>query len=256
MFEISALASGSSGNCFYIGTESASVLVDAGISAREIRQRMEYLGKDIRELNGIFVTHEHTDHTSGIGALSKKYDIPVYLTEGTYENSRILADEVFFLKSDKEFQFHGLKILPFSKNHDAAEPVSYVIRNNGHKVSILTDVGFPCLNVINSIAEADLLCLEANHDVHMLKNGSYPAVLKKRIASDKGHLSNYDAALLVLQHASPNLKHVLLSHLSLNNNTPELALSTFNSIVSERKDLNFRTWLTYREKPTSLIRIV
>ncbi len=255
MFEVSALASGSSGNCFYVGSENSSILVDAGISAKDIKARLNHIGRDIEEIQGIFVTHEHTDHTLGIETLSKKHNIPVYINEGTFENASLDIDEVFFIKSDKEFKFRGMSILPFSKNHDAAEPVSYAIRNNGHKISILTDVGFPCLNVINSVAQADLLFLEANHDVQMLKNGNYPAALKKRILSDKGHLSNYDAALLVLQHATPNLKHVLLSHLSLNNNTPELALSTFKNIISERKDLNVQTWLTHPEKPTSLIRM-
>ncbi|MCK5282682.1 MAG: MBL fold metallo-hydrolase [Nanoarchaeota archaeon] len=256
MFEVSVLASGSSGNCFYIGSDKGDILIDAGISCKQISQRLEQIGKDIRDIKGIFVTHEHGDHTRGIDVLTRKYNIPVYINKGTLRNCYLDKSNVNLIKSDEEINLNGLKILPFSKSHEAADPVSYLIKNKGKKVSIITDIGYSCDNVIKSVAESDLVILESNHDTNMLKNGSYPHYLKKRIGGDKGHLSNYDAGLLVLEHGKRKLQYVLLSHLSLNNNTPDVALNTFNSMLRERKDLqNLKTMLTYREKPTELIRV-
>jgi phosphoribosyl 1,2-cyclic phosphodiesterase len=256
MFEVSVLASGSSGNCFYVGTEKNEILIDAGISAKQISDRLTKLGKSIESIKGIFITHEHIDHIRGIDVLSKKYNIPVYSTKGTLANSYLDMGNINIIKKDEDIDFNGIKILPFSKSHDADEPVSYLIKNNNKKISIITDIGYCCHNVISGIKESELIVLESNHDPFMLKNGNYPEFLKKRIASDKGHLSNYQAALAVLEHGNKRLQHILLSHLSLNNNTPQVAMKTFNSILCERTDLKqLKTWLTYREKPTEIIKI-
>jgi phosphoribosyl 1,2-cyclic phosphodiesterase len=165
-------------------------------------------------------------------------------------------DTINLIRTDKEISFHGLRILPFSKSHDAGDPVSYLIENRGTKISVMTDIGFCCDNVKHSLKESELIILESNHDVDMLRNGPYPLYLKQRIAGNKGHLSNYDAAVAVLEYGNKNLRHALLSHLSLNNNTPGHALHTFTSIVQKRSDLrNLQAWLSYREEPTALIRL-
>ncbi len=256
MFEVSVLASGSSGNCFYVGSDKSDILIDAGISCKQIAQRLNKIGKDIKNIQAVFVTHEHIDHIRGLNILSKQYNIPIYINKGTLDLSFINSAKANIIETDEELDFNGLNILPFSKSHDASEPVSYLIKNKSKKISVITDIGYSCENVIQSVSESDLLILEANHDVNMLKNGPYPVFLKKRIASKLGHLSNYDAALLVLEHAKNKLHHVLLSHLSINNNTPELALNTFSSIVKERSDLKkLKTLLSCREKPTELITI-
>lgn len=256
MFEVSVLASGSSGNCFYIGTDKGDILIDAGISCKQISQRLEQIGKSMDNIKGIFVTHEHVDHISGIEVLSRRYNVPIFINRGTLGNSYLDMGNIQLIKRNDEIDFNGLKISSFSKCHDAADPVSYLIKNGSKKISVITDIGCCCENVIESVKESDLIILESNHDLNMLKNGPYPYFLKKKISSTKGHLSNYESALLVLEFGNKRLQHVLLSHLSLNNNTPELAMKTFNSIVCERDDLRkLKMWLTYREKPTELIRI-
>ncbi len=160
------------------------------------------------------------------------------------------------IQTDKEINFYGLQVLPFSKSHDAHDPVSYLIENRGTKISVMTDIGFCCENVKHSIKESALIILEANHDIEMLENGPYPFYLKQRIAGNKGHLSNYAAAIAVRDYGTKNLQYALLSHLSLNNNTPDQALQTFTSIVQDRHDLkNLKTRLSYREEPTELIRL-
>ena len=256
MLEVSVLASGSSGNCFYISDGKNDILFDAGISCLQIAKRLEHIGKSIDNIKALFVTHEHTDHIKGIETISKMHNIPVYINRGTLRNSFLDMGNVQLMETGEEINLEGLKIGSFLKSHDSAEPVGYLVSDNDKRISVLTDIGFCCENVINSVKQSDALILEANHDLHMLKQGSYPEHLKKRIASTVGHLSNYEAALLVLEHATKKLHHVLLSHLSENNNTPELALSTFNSIVAERSDLNhLKARLTFRDKPTELLRI-
>ncbi len=256
MFEISVLASGSSGNCFYIGTDKAEFLIDAGISCKQIFQRLEKIGKSIQNIQGIFITHEHLDHIRGIGTVSKRFNIPVFINRGTLEQCAMDRGTINLIRTDREINFHGLQILPFSKSHDAHDPVSYLIGNHDTKISVMTDIGFCCENVKYGIKESVLIILESNHDTEMLENGPYPFYLKQRIAGNKGHLSNYAAAVAVRDYGSKNLQYALLSHLSLNNNTPDQALQTFTSIVQERRDLrNFQIRLSSREEPTALIRL-
>jgi len=256
MIEISSLASGSSGNCFYIGTNKSNILIDAGISCKQIKSKLESIGKDISNLDAVFITHEHSDHIRGIDVISRKYNLPIYVNKGTLKNCFFDMGNINFFKTDKEITINDLSILPFNKSHDAGEPVSYLIKKGSKKVSVITDIGYSCNNVKQAISESDFTILESNHDLKMLKEGPYPYFLKKRIAGKEGHLSNYDAALLVLEHANKNLKHVMLSHLSLNNNTPELALNTFNTIVKERADLkNIKTEIASKEKTTGIVRV-
>ncbi len=254
MLEVSVLASGSSGNCFYVGSSKGDFLIDAGISCRQVVDRLKGLGKDVQDIKGIFLTHEHTDHVRGVEALTRKYNIPIYVNKGTLENCYLDMGNINIIKTDQEFDFLGMKIMPFKKSHDSKEPVSFFIKSGTKKMSVLTDIGCCCENVITYVEESDCVVLESNHDLNMLKNGPYPYFLKKRIASTKGHLSNYEAALLILEYGKKNLSNVFLSHLSLNNNRPELALNTFQAITSERDDLKkLNTMLTFRERSTEII---
>ncbi|MEA2037732.1 MAG: MBL fold metallo-hydrolase [Nanoarchaeota archaeon] len=256
--QFSTLASGSSGNSFYIEEDKKGILIDAGISCKQIEQRLELLGISIENIKALFISHEHTDHVRGADVLSRKYSIPIYLNKKTFEScSHIFSNQELIRTKPSNFEcdIGKLSIKSFSKSHDANDPVSYTIKSKNKRISIITDAGYCCSNIINNIKKADALMLESNHDTQMLENGKYPIYLKRRIQSDLGHLSNYDSALNVLEHAPKKLKNISLSHLSLNNNTPDLAMKTFTSLLSERKDLNPDINLTFREKPTRLFKI-
>jgi phosphoribosyl 1,2-cyclic phosphodiesterase len=239
MIKSFALASGSSGNCFFYEANDSFFLIDAGISAKQICERLAYQGKNILNINGIFITHEHIDHIQGIKILSKRFNIPIFLTQGTYNNfpECIGQSNVNILKPDKEIELNGVRIMPFRKSHDAKEPVSFSFTCSGKTVSFITDLGIADERVKEQISRSDVLFLEANYDTDMLNHGRYPYPVKIRISGDKGHLSNYDSSLLALENASSRLKHIILSHLSQNNNNSIIALNTFKNILKERTDL-------------------
>ncbi len=252
-----ALGSGSSGNSFFVQANGCSFLIDAGLSRKQIVQRMRMIGKEPSQLAGIFISHEHSDHIRGVDVLARKYSIPVYVTKGCYSSCWICSDDklINIIEKDKAITLGGVEVLPFSKNHDATDPVSYAIMHKDRKISIMTDIGVACQNIIKHTQESNVIFLESNHDITMLENGPYPAYLKKRIASDNGHLSNYHAALLILQYATRKLRHLVLSHLSENNNTEELALQTMNSLIINRKDLDVDVIISGRHNPTKLIQV-
>jgi len=253
--KIAALASGSKGNCFYIedGKSETAVLIDAGISTRQISLRLAMLGLTAEKVKGIFITHEHTDHIKGADVFARKYRVPIFATKKTIDSCLLCSDKSLIkpIKSCEVIMIGGNKVQAFSKTHQAADPISYTIFSN-KKVSIITDVGHACKNIIEHITAADFLCLETNHDPEMLKNGPYPAFLKKWIAGDNGHLSNSAAANCVREHASRKLTNVVLSHLSSTNNTPDLALSTFRSIIKERKNFFPEVHVSTQDNPTKL----
>lgn len=253
--KIAAIASGSNGNCYYVESDGEAVLIDAGISARQIAERMARLGLPLSRVRGVFITHEHSDHIRGLDVLTRKYALPVFMTRKTYASyGKVIKESLLnFFSPGGEVALGGLCILPFLKSHDAAEPCSMSVFSGGKMVSVMTDIGLGCPNVIAHLTNADAVFLESNHDEHMLRTGFYPPYLKKRIASDVGHLSNIQAARLALEHASPRLRHVFLSHLSANNNTPELALATFNQFLRGRTDLDVHVTLTSRERETPLV---
>jgi phosphoribosyl 1,2-cyclic phosphodiesterase len=253
--EISVLASGSSGNSFFCRANGASILIDAGISCRQIAERLGKIGRDVSDIDAVFITHEHVDHVRGINILAKHHDIPVYMTRGTYDAlyNPIERRLVSFMKPGQTVDIKGSKVTAVRKSHDCLDPVSYTVTAD-RTAAFLTDMGVACDHVKEAVRNADLLVLEANHDEQMLSSGPYPKHLKKRIASEVGHLSNYDAALLILEHAPATLRHVFLAHMSLINNTDELVLATFSSILKERKDIKPRISLTYRHRPTPLMK--
>ena len=229
--EICALASGSSGNCFYIENSktNSAVIVDAGISAKKIVEKLCLVGKSPDKIKGIFITHEHSDHIKGADVFARKFNIPIFATKKTAENCFLCSDGdlINFIKNNETVDLGGMKVEAFSKSHRAADPVSYNVFN-GKRISIITDVGYGCENVLANISNSDALFLESNYDNNMLDNGPYPYFLKKWIKSDIGHLSNFQSATSVLENASSKLKYLVLSHLSQNNNTPLIALSAFS----------------------------
>lgn len=228
-----SIASGSSGNCIYAGTEKSHVLIDAGISAKRIEKGLFELGLKPSELNGICITHEHTDHTKGLGVLARKYGIPIYATEGTLReirNTKSLGeyDESLLrpLRPDVVLSIGDMDILPFHIDHDAADPVAYRIQAEHKSLAVATDLGHYNQYTIDHLLDLDAVLLESNHDLRMLQTGPYPYYLKRRIMSDHGHLSNENAGRLLNCILNDKLKYVLLGHLSKENNLPELAFET------------------------------
>lgn len=248
MLYFTSIASGSNGNCYYIGTEKNAVLIDAGIAAGTIIRRMKNCGLDPGIIRGIFVTHEHTDHVRGVSLLAEKYAIPLYLTENSLAHIGPLSEAVIttVIQQDDVRDLGNLEVRTFAKRHDALEPFSVTVSAGGKSVSVLTDIGFPCENVIESVTRSDVLFLESNYDEKMLAEGSYPPFLKKRIAGSEGHLSNLDSSRLVYKYAHPRLKYLFLSHLSEKNNTPAAALSMMEKALAERPDLAVELIVTDR----------
>jgi phosphoribosyl 1,2-cyclic phosphodiesterase len=226
---IASLNSGSNGNSFYVGNDQDAVLIDAGISCRETEKRLARLGLIIHHVKAIFISHEHTDHIRGVGMLANKYRIPVYITQKTMLYSRMIIDSDLIkgFIAEKTIQIGGLKITAFSKTHDAVEPHSFVVNSDEVKVGIFTDLGYPCENLIHHFKGCHAAFLEANYDDNLLEQGNYPNFLKNRIRGGKGHLSNQQALNLFIQHRSPQLSHLILSHLSANNNCPNLVNQLF-----------------------------
>ncbi|MBN8688572.1 MAG: MBL fold metallo-hydrolase [Chitinophagales bacterium] len=238
-----SLNSGSNANCYYIGNDDEAVLVDTGLSCRETERRLKQRELDIEKIKAIFISHEHSDHITGMSGLSKKYHIPVYITNGTFLNSRMPLEEdlICTFKQPVPVKIGGLSITPFKKSHDAADPHSFMISGCGVNAGVITDIGYACKKVINYFGQCHAAFLESNYCEDMLMNGSYPWHLKKRIHGDEGHLSNKQALELFQQYRSPELELLILSHLSKNNNTPEKVANLFaphaagvNIIVASR----------------------
>jgi phosphoribosyl 1,2-cyclic phosphodiesterase len=254
--QISVLSSGSSGNCFYIENNNHGFLVDCGISCKQVLERMKIIGKKPENIKGIFITHEHSDHISGADVFARTFSIPIYAAEKVADECFLCSDANLINKIGKNetINFNGLDIEIFSKSHKAVDPVFFSIVNK-KRLSIITDAGFICKNVEQEIKDSDFLCLESNHDLKMLEEGPYPLFLKKWIRSDIGHLSNMQASLGVLEHASSKLNGVILSHLSETNNTPQVALKTFSNLIKERQDLKLQVLISTKFAPTEMIKI-
>lgn len=227
---ISSLNSGSNGNCYYVGNNNNAILVDAGISCREVEKRMKRLELDIHKVKAIFVSHEHTDHTRGICGLVKKYRLPIYISDITISNCdfAIEKDLVKNFKAFERITIGELNILAFPKMHDAVDPFSFIVTYNNVKVGVFTDIGTACKNLVHHFSECHAAFLEANYDCKMLEEGNYPYYLKKRITGGFGHLSNHQALELFTMYKSPFLTHLILSHLSKNNNCPKLVDELFS----------------------------
>ncbi len=226
---IASLNSGSNGNCYYVGNSEEAVLIDAGISCLETEKRMMRLGLALSKVKAVFISHEHSDHIRGAEVLSRKYKLPVYITPRTQYFGRLQLENAVPFFSLLPVQIGGLQITAFQKLHDAAEPHSFVITCNQIKVGVFTDIGAACVQVIHHFKQCHAVFMEANYDEEMLAKGRYPYHLKNRIRGGKGHLSNAQALQIFTAHRPPFMSHLLLSHLSKDNNCPQLAARLFNS---------------------------
>lgn len=256
-----SLYSGSSGNCQYIKTENATILVDAGLSGKRIQQEIVNIGEDPKKIDAIFITHEHVDHIQGVGVMSRRLNIPIYANEKTWEAmspciGEIKAHNIKILGPD--VQIGDLTIRPFDISHDSAHPVGYNIFYNNKKISLVTDTG--CVNetIIKSLMDSDLLLVESNHDEDMVLIGPYPWPLKRRVLGQYGHMSNDTAGHLLTEVIKKGTEIVLLGHLSKENNFPELAYKTVESILLENSiEVNPGVCLdlTYRDKSSKVYEI-
>lgn len=234
-----SIASGSSGNCIYTGTEKAGILIDAGISAKRITEGLHSIDRDFSDIQGIFVSHEHSDHVKGIGVLARKYHLPIYATKGTIQAMKSMSslgkieeDLYHEIRPEETICLKDLEISPFAIPHDAAEPVAYHVACGEKTAAVATDLGFYNQKIVDRLKGLDVLLLEANHDIHMVEVGSYPYALKQRILSDKGHLSNEAAGKLLCHILHDDLKHIFLGHLSQENNYDQLAYETIRMEIA------------------------
>lgn len=227
---ITSLNSGSNGNCYYVGNAKEAILVDAGISCKETEIRMARLGLSMSKVKAIFISHEHGDHIRGLKVMAKKYQIPVYITEGTMGNCKVSLPEhlVVNFSSHEKVEIGSLSVMCFPKMHDAAEPHSFVVCCENIKVGVFTDLGVVCDQLSLHFQQCDAAFLEANYDEELLRDGKYPYYLKTRISGGMGHLSNTQALELLNNFRPANLSHLLLAHLSKDNNDPELVEHLFN----------------------------
>ncbi len=250
--EVCALASGSNGNCYYVGNDNEAVLVDAGLSARQLQLRIAEKRIDSRKIKAILITHEHSDHCRGARVLSKRLQIPVYLTKKTYLAMRkqVQPEYVQWFEPNQSFLLGQFEIVPFSKKHDAAQACSFRIGYAGKNVGVMTDIGIACDLVKTNLSLCNVVFLESNYDEEMLRTGPYPYYLKERVASERGHLSNIQALELVEEHAGENLETIFLSHISGENNTPEKAFSVFESIQEK-----YKVELTSRHAATDIFSV-
>ncbi len=227
---ITSLNSGSNGNCYYIGNQDEAVLIDCGISCRETEKRMKRLGLPMRRVKAIFVSHEHSDHISGVTRLSRKYQLPVYITKPTLQNGNLMLSENLTLPffAYEPIRIGNLSGVAFPKFHDAIDPHSFIVSSDTVNVGVFTDIGRTCEHLVKHFNQCHAAFLESNYDEVMLDTGRYPLGLKNRIRDGRGHLSNTQALELFVLHKSPQLSHLFLSHLSKENNSPKLVSDLFS----------------------------
>lgn len=262
--EFCSLASGSSGNAQFIGCGDTNLLLDAGLSGKYIQSALVNVDIDIRKIRGILITHEHSDHIKGVGILHRKYGMEIYTTKKTWEAmetklGKINEEKVVFFEPNVAFQIGSIMVEPFSISHDAVDPVAFSFKSHNSKLSMATDLGIWDESILNEIKDSDLLILESNHDIDMLKMGSYPYYLKRRILSEVGHLSNESAGELITRVVKDGrVKNILLAHLSKENNHPELAYETVKEIVEKdgiRVGVDINIDLTYRDRVGKIYKI-
>ena len=228
-----SIASGSSGNCIYVGSDHTHLLVDTGISRKRIEEGLKKLEIKGEEIDGVLITHEHSDHIQGLGVLSRKYELPIYATKGTIEGISgstslgKMPDGLFHtIRADEPFRLGDIEVKPFAISHDACEPTGYRFECGGRSAAVAIDLGKYDEYTVSNLTGLDAVLLEANHDIHMLEVGGYPYYLKQRILGDKGHLSNELSGRLLCDILHDNLKHIILGHLSKENNYARLAYET------------------------------
>jgi len=234
---VCVLSSGSKGNAIYISGGSTSILIDAGLSGIEIERRLASREIQPESLDAIIVSHEHSDHIQGVGVLARRFDLPVYISKKTESAANQIGTvkDFKYFECGSSFQIKDLTLHPFSVSHDAEDPAGFTVGQNGMKVGVATDLGHPTSMVKEHLKSCSLLVLEANHDIDMLIDGPYPWPVKQRIQSRTGHLSNEAAKKLLKEVLNDKLEHVVLSHLSEINNSPQKALSVIGQAIPKGK---------------------
>ena len=260
MLNLCTIASGSSGNCSYVGIGGENFLVDAGVSGKTIENAL--FMRNIRNIHGIFITHEHRDHIVGAGVMARRFKLKLYATPHTWRyfaNHKSLgaldAPQINIIEPQKPININGVKITAFDISHDAAQPVGYTFECDGRKIATATDLGCVTDNVRHHLKDSDMILLESNHDPMMLQNGPYHQGLKDRVASPRGHLSNAQAGALLAEVASPKLQHIALAHLSEDNNTPYTAFETVKNIL-DAHSIRIKTLaVAERNKPGEMMQV-
>lgn len=263
--QLYSIASGSSGNCIYLGEEDGGILIDAGISRKRIVTGLERKGLSLDDIKAIFITHEHSDHISGLGPVLRKNPIPVYATADTVSaiwektNMNNISPELFHsIRPEEEIEAGEMLVRPFSISHDAVDPVCYTVEKQGKRAAVATDMGCFDDTIIRVLGQCDSVLIEANHDINMLQVGAYPYSLKMRILGNKGHLSNTSCADLIKEILHKDLKHLVLGHLSRENNFPQLAYRTVLDELEKTETwgtLDTRLMVASRDEPTELLKI-
>lgn len=263
---VSVLASGSRGNSAIVESSRARILVDAGISCRETFKRLKSLGRNPREISAILITHEHSDHISGLATLAKKLDVPVFMTGATHQAwARALRDDagepprtgkLELFSSGRPFQIADITVTPFTIPHDAADPVGFTFRAEGSKVAIATDLGYMPASVRDHLRACDVLIIESNHDLEMLRVGPYPWSVKQRVMSRVGHLSNESLAQFFADDYDGGASYIVLAHISQENNHPEIALRVAEEALGRQMTLiRNRVMLAAQDAPMETIRL-
>lgn len=256
MIKVCSLFSGSSGNCIFVSYKDTALLIDAGVSGRRIEKALANIGESFDNMAGIFITHEHCDHISGAGVLSRRYKLPLYANSFTWKAigtslGKINSNHMREINPGQNMDVGDIGMRPFLIPHDAACPVGYNIFINNKKLTIATDIGHMDETILSNLEHSDMILLESNHDINMLRTGRYPWPLKQRILGDKGHLCNETAGQVVAHLAKGGTKQFLLGHLSQENNFPELAYRTvFNALmdsqINPQKDVHLEVALRDR----------
>ncbi|MBU3091067.1 MBL fold metallo-hydrolase [Clostridium sp. CM028] len=254
------LYSGSSGNSIFVASENTKILVDAGMPGKSIESALKEINQDPNDIDGIFITHEHSDHIKGAGIISRRYNIPIYANENTWEAMKIKIGKIkennIKIINNNSVDIKDMHIINYNISHDAAAPIGYALYSGNKKACIATDLGYFSDEVKNMIKDADVILLESNHDVEMVKFGPYPYPLKRRILSNMGHLSNDACGKAIVEIMNDKQKHIFLGHLSKTNNYPDLAYQTVVNILKENhieigRDISLN--LARRDMPSDVI---
>ena len=263
--KLCSIASGSNGNCIFVGSDETNLLVDVGISKKKMLEGLSQIGVCPSSVKGILVTHEHLDHVKGLGVVARQYKIPIFGTKETIEEVRKISylgqieDSLFQqIKPDTPFLIGDIEVNPFSSFHDAKNPVCYTLKKEEHKIGVATDLGTYDDYIIKHLTGCEMLLLEANHDVNMLQVGKYPYKLKCRVLGDYGHLSNETSGKLLTKIMDKQLKYIFLGHLSKENNYPALAYETVKCELHQygaQEEIDFHLEVANRDKISSLVAI-
>jgi len=252
------LASGSSGNCCYVETDHANILIDAGLSCREIERRLGLIGVKAETLDALIITHEHGDHIKGAGPLCRRYDLPLYINPATFNRgSKILKNiaRPVFIETGGMLEINDLVLETFTKCHDAVDPIGAILSTNGTRLGIVTDMGKSTSLAEDRLGRCQALIVEFNYDPHMLDHGPYPLDLKRRIKSRDGHLSNQQAADLLKAVSHEDLQVVVLAHLSETNNHPDKAVQSASDALENCGLRNVRILIGRQDRPGPMVRI-